>query len=261
MTKRIGIISEGVTDFKLLNEIVIKVLDLTKNCFQLCPICDKPGGWGNIWRYCNDNIYGLGVERFMRMTNSLDAIIISIDGDVSREKTLYCYNYGKPEIPFNIECNMTDNAYECYNLRNQFGRYIPCEYRADQHPLINNGNLDQRDIFIKSILRKWINKNEEADLSNIILTVPFDMIESWIVCALDGPSIDGIQVESYAGIFRNYIRRQSTYHGMRISTEKSDTEIKKAFFDRFVLDTVSNWNMVTSECRYAQLFHNALLAL
>lgn len=89
MSKKIGIVSEGVSDFRVLNHIITRYLkdkDLwvlplnpkqTKNGKQ-----DGPGGWGLVIKYLEDKEKKLIVEA---LKEDFEYIVVQIDSDVCEE--------------------------------------------------------------------------------------------------------------------------------------------------------------------------------
>jgi hypothetical protein len=89
MSKNIGIVCEGPTDYVLLKGIVDQITGEDNQYVLLQPEDNLTGeygnGWKGVWKWCADHVEIL--EKFMKdIIPQLDLIIIQMDGDVARKR-------------------------------------------------------------------------------------------------------------------------------------------------------------------------------
>ena len=259
---QIGIICEGTSDYEVLNEIICNKLCKRENCLPLQPPQSSysPGGWGNVWKYCIEKIGPIGFFEYLKSAGrKLDALVVALDGDCTREKTLYCDVFGKPLTLSNIECLNNPNAHECYKARSSQENYVRCEYNCPEHPQIEDSCIDDRDMFLSESIKHWLGLSCEEKPKELILAIPIDSIENWIVCALDGEIIGGIKIEDFTDIFRKHIKSQPQYHG--ISTANDDLLIKNKIAKRFAVEVCHNWGTIARACKQSKRFEDQLFAI
>ncbi len=93
MSKVIGIVSEGPTDYLVLKAVIDKITDETNRYLSLQPERDMLGrfgnGWKGVWRWCEETEE---INTLMKAVQpQIDAIVIQMDGDVIREeKEIHC---------------------------------------------------------------------------------------------------------------------------------------------------------------------------
>ena len=244
----IGIIAEGVTDFKLLNELVCTLLDKNNECHLLQPTQHYyEDGWYGVIRFCKEEIAKVGFFSFLEqvVSNPFHALIIALDGDQYCEKTLYCA--AEQEVP----CGKFRSTHDCYSFRTIADEYARCPF-----PISNIAAaypINERASRMEKLILQWCQLQEKP--SPLIIVIPCEMIETWIVSALDGPLIDGKPVEEYPHIYDNYICRDTIYHNWPTNYGK------ESFFDKFNPITIERWVDVCNFCSQAQKFDSELKKL
>ena len=246
----IGVVSEGATDYTLINEIVCSILDKDENCLKLQPIQNgKEPGWYGVVRFCREEIQPRGIDVFLNKVGSLPihAVIVLVDGDQYVESTLYC---AANDTRY---CTKFQSLNSCYTFRTIGGGYsrcvdVPEKVKVDALPIC------RRVSAMRGLVLKWCGLKH--DDPKLIISIPCDMIESWIVASLEtGDQIDGRPIEEYPHIFSDYICANSSYYGWQTNLGK------ESFFKQFTNKVVENWDQVRQRCPQAHRFHNDLLSL
>lgn len=240
----IGIISEGITDFELLNELICTILNKQRDCKPLQPTnyssCD---GWSGVWDFCKNAVSAIGIDKYCNAVfPNLDLLVVALDGDVTRNGDVYCslYNYYS-----NCMYGSNGNPLECHISRSKLSPYTKCCYPTSS--LLPNLPIADRRAFLENVILKWL--DVPAIPNTLIIVIPFDMIESWIVCAKSGHEINGIQIEEFIDPYKNYLQNQFDYFNWKPSLEG-----KVSLFRKFKNDVVSNWDIVKKHCYSANLF-------
>jgi len=177
MSKKIGIVSEGVSDFRVLRHIITRYLkdqDLwvlplnpkqTKDGKQ-----DGPGGWGLVIKYLEDKEKKLIVEA---QKEDFEFIIVQIDTDV-------CEEYGVTHDLSDIETFWLNI---CDNLSNR----IPEDF--DKSKLIFAICIDEIECWLIPFVD--INKTNCEKTSNCINIVNKDIKGKGLFIDADNKNSDG----------------------------------------------------------------------
>ena len=230
MSKVIGIVSEGPTDYLVLKAVIDRITGESNRYLSLQPERDMLGrfgnGWKGVWRWCKEteSVYTL----MKAIQPQIDAIVIQMDGDVIRkEKEAHCLcdatvceNKGKV---FPLYCDK--HGAECPVI-------IPCE----SHENGIEARMEHGEELLKSALGA-------EDMSRIAITIPCDSTDTWVVAAYD--DMDGI--ETREDPWRTIIAKKKSYHGIRVRGDKKNVLTYSIFGDR----VAENWNEVTQKCRSA----------
>ncbi len=88
------------------------------------------------------------------------------------------------------------------------------------------------------------------DKSRIIITIPCDSTDAWIVAAYD----DFENIEKIEDPWRNIIAKRKYYHDVRVRGDKKSIST----YNVFVENVVDNWNLVTEKCYSAKLFEQEI---
>ena len=132
MSKVIGIVSEGPTDYLVLKAAIDTITGESNRYLSLQPERDMIGrfgnGWKGVWRWCKETE---SVNVLMKeIQPQIDAIVIQMDGDVIRkEKEAHCL------------CDTTS----CENKGKVFPLY--CDKHVSECPVMEKSN---------SGIRAWI---------------------------------------------------------------------------------------------------------
>ena len=135
---------------------------------------------------------------------------------------------------------------------------MKCEYTDKEHSIIADDEIDARDSFLNKTVLKWLNI-EGARPSSLVIAIPIDSIENWVVCALDGSNVEGKHVEKYVDIFHGFIMKSSTYHGL--NTTRSELATKQNIAAKFKGDVCRKWGCISRECKQARKFEDQLFAI
>lgn len=246
----IGVVSEGATDYSLINEIVCMILDKDENCLKLQPVQNgiKPG-WYGVIRFCREEIRSRGLIGFLNKVNShpIHAVIVLVDGDQYDESTLYC---AANDTRY---CTKFQSLNSCYSFRTIGGGYSRC-IDVPEKEKVSALPIAKRVATMRGLVLKWCGLSH--DDPKLIISIPCDMIESWIVASIEsGDQIDGKPIEEYPHIYDEYICANSYYNGWPTNLGK------ESFFNRFTNEVVNHWDQVRQRCPQADKFHNDLLAL
>ena len=84
-----------------------------------------------------------------------------------------------------------------------------------------------------------------SDKSRIIISIPCDSTDAWIVAAYD----DFDNIEKIEDPWRNVIAKGKYYHNVRVRGEKKSINT----YSIFVEHLASNWDLVTEKCYSAKL--------
>ena len=170
-------------------------------------------------------------NRFLALQPKIDVIIIQMDGDVVRkEKEVHC------------QCDSTDCEEKgkvfslyCQKAKEGCGVVLPCQDHLDCiDDTMNHGN---------KVLRKALDISEN---SRIIITIPCDSTDAWIVAAYD----DYENVEQIIDPWKNIIAKSKYYHDVRVRGDKKNTVTYSAFMP----ELSERWKIVANKCKSAKLF-------
>lgn len=233
MSKVIGIAAEGPTDYLVLKTVIDKITGEDNRFLALQPEPDMMGrygnGWKGVWKWCKENS---SLEKIMdEIQPRIDVIIIQMDGDVVRkEKEVHC------------QCDSTDCEEKgkvfplyCQKAREGCGAVLPCQDHLDCiDDTMNHGN---------KVLREALDISEN---SRIIITIPCDSTDAWIVAAYD----DYENVEQIIDPWKNIIAKGKYYHDVRVRGDKKNTVTYSAFMPGLS----ERWKIVANKCKSAKLF-------
>lgn len=238
MSKVIGIVSEGPTDYLVLKSVIDKITGEENKYLALQPEADMMGrygnGWKGVWKWCKETA---PLDVIMdSIQPRIDIVVIQMDGDVFRkEKEVHCQCVS-------TECIEKGKVFPLYCENVVEGMCpieIPCISHADGiEETINHG---------KRVLDETINV---LDKSRIIIAIPCDSTDAWIVAAYD----DFENVEKIEDPWRSVIAKRKYYHDVRVRGDKKSINT----YSIFVEHLVDNWNLVTEKCRSAKLLEQEI---
>ena len=229
----IGIVSEGQTDYLVLKKVIDKITGDNNQYRHLQPETDMTGrfgnGWKGVWKWCREmpplDVLMDGIQP------RIDIIIIQMDGDVIRkEREIHC------------ACSST----VCEDKGNQFPIYchkavmrkcpvaIPCPNHST--------TIDDMIAHGKNILSQTIGT---MDKNRIIITIPCDSTDAWIVASYDEFS----DIEKIEDPWRNIIARGKFYHDIRIRGDKKSVST----YSVLAAHLEQNWELVKDKCLSAKL--------
>lgn len=219
MSKNIGIVCEGPTDYIILKGIVDQITGEDNQYIQLQPEDDLTGeygnGWKGVWKWCTDHV-GI-LEKFMKdIEPQLDMIIVQMDGDVARkEKEVHC------------QCGTTVceskgkvNPLECMRLKSSD---CPIELPCMSHEVSVEGYIGH----LTTLIASWLNQK-----NGICIVIPCDSTDPWA----------------------NIISKGKAYHGIRIPGHKK----RLLVYRQFVAKVCNSWEEVKNLCISAARFEEEI---
>lgn len=239
MRKRIGIVSEGPTDYLVLKTIIDKITGEDNQYLPLQPEPDMMGrygtGWKGVWKWCKEMV---PLELLMDgIQPKIDMIVVQMDGDVVRkEKEIHCW------CDSAVCENKKNNEFPLY-CKDAVERKCPIELPCFSHSndivdIISHG---------KNVLATTMG---EVDKSRIVITIPCDSTDTWIVAAYD----DFDDVEQIEDPWRNIIAKGKYYHNVRVRGEKKNISTYKVFTEHLV----DNWDTVVNKCVSAKYLEHEI---
>ncbi len=240
MKKRLGIVGEGPTDYLVLKCVIDKITGEENDYLRIQPEQNMMGeygnGWKGVWNWCEEN--GPSLDKLMKgIFPNIDMIVVQIDGDVARkEKEVHCNCE-------NIRCERRGIVFplRCENMKNNMCPVvIPC----NEHEYSPSGF---REHMIHR-LKQWLNM--ESECQNIILTVPCDSTDAWIVAAFE--QMDGI--EYIENPWETIISKKKDYHGIRVPGHKKNHRV----YQQFMVVLEEKWKQVVELCDSAKEFEMAI---
>ena len=230
MSKVIGIVSEGPTDYLVLKAVIDKITGETNRYLSLQPERDMLGrfgnGWKGVWRWCEETE---SVNTLMKEVQpQIDAIVIQMDGDVVRkEKEVHC-------LCDTTVCKTKGTIFPLYCDKK--GRECSVEIPCKDHKNGVSGIMKHGEKILSSALKA-------EDISNIAIAIPCDSTDAWVVAAYD--DID--DVETHEDPWRTIIAKKKDYHGIRVRGDKKNVLTYKTFSDK----VAECWDEVTQKCMSA----------
>jgi hypothetical protein len=239
MSKNIGIVCEGPTDYVLLKGIVDQITGEDNHYVPLQPEDNLTGeygnGWKGVWKWCADHAEIL--EKFMKdIIPQLDLIIIQMDGDVARkEKEVHC-------LCDTTKCERkgTVNPLECDMVKNN---ECPVEIPCASH----NESSEEYVEHLSGLIFSCLKKTDE-----ICIVIPCDSTDTWVAAAYDKMT----DVEKIEDPWNNIISKKKEYHDIRIPGHKKRVSI----YRQFVGKVCEEWDDVRKLCISAELFERNLKA-
>lgn len=240
MSKSIGIVCEGPTDYILLKRIVDQITREENEYMQLQPEDNLTGeygnGWKGVWKWCIDNRAIKG--DFMKdIIPKLDLLIVQMDGDVARkEKEIHC-------LCRTTVCELKNkqNSLECTKIKSG---ECPVELPCTAHVASVEGYIEHLTYLITS----WLNQQ-----NGVCIVIPCDSTDTWVVAAYDKLR----DIEQIEDPWANIISRGKTYHDIRIPGHKK----RLAIYRQFATEVCNNWEDIKRVCRSAKQFEDNIKAI
>ncbi len=238
MSKIIGIVSEGPTDYLVLKTIIDKITKQENRYLHLQPEADMMSRYGNGWKgvlkWCKDTA---PLELIMdNIQPRIDIVVIQMDGDVIRkEKEVHC------QCASTI-CNIKGTTFPLY-CEKATARKCPIEIPCKNHSYEISDMIHHGTYVL----------NETITVSNrnrIIITIPCDSTDSWIVAAYD----DFDNIEKIEDPWKNIIARGKYYHDIRVRGDKKSINTYSIFTEHLA----NNWDLVTKKCISAKLLEQEI---
>lgn len=236
MKKCIGLICEGPTDRIVLRAVINHISQEENNFRFIQPEQDCLGrygnGWKGVWKWCEKS-RKLIPQLLNDIVPRMDALVIHIDGDVSRkEKEAHCWC---DKVP--CKFRNTSSPIDCIKISKG---ECPVELPCPAHPDTPNGNRIHLDGMIRQL------SETENERTRIMTMIPCDSTEAWVVSAFN----DSEHPEEIKDPWNTIISRSKEYHGIRIRGDKKSSKIYKEFAP--VLE--NNWFRVVKQCESAADF-------
>lgn len=233
MSKVIGIVSEGPTDYLVLKMIIDKITGEENRYLSLQPEADMKGrygnGWKGVWKWCKETA---PLEVIMdSIQPRIDIVVIQMDGDVVRkEKEVHC-------LCDSTVCDEKGKDFPLY-CKKAIERICPVDIPRQSHSYEINDVIN----YGKYVLDEAISISNK---SRIIITIPCDSTDAWIVAAYD----DFEDIEKIENPWRSIIAKRKYYHDVRVRGEKKSISTYNIFAEHLV----DNWNLVKEKCYSAKL--------
>ncbi len=239
----IGIVCEGDRDYDMICATITQFMGQAYHFIWIQPNPEFGtqfgNGWKGVWRWCETQSDSL--NEYMRgITPQIDVLIIQMDADVARaEKEAYCTKVivacpaQKIEHPLN--CPIAIN-HQCIQA-------LPPNSVCD-------GSVQGRVNYLTGILSELINNKDNLP---VVITIPCDSTDSWILAAFEEPYPNIEAVNSPWDI----ITHSKTYHGIRIPGKKKS----KRPYEKLIKQVCENWKTVTEKCPQSKLFEENVRAL
>lgn len=240
MSKNIGIVCEGPTDYIILKGIVDRITGEDNQYIQLQPEDNLTGeygnGWKGVWKWCIDHAQIL--EKFMKdIIPQLDMLIVQMDGDVARkEKEVHCLCSTTV-----CEWKGTVNPLECVRLKS---KDCPIELPCMSHEKSADGYINH----LTALIDSWLNQKND-----ICIVIPCDSTDAWVAAAYDKLA----DVEMVEDPWTNIISKGKAYHGIRIPGHKK----RLLVYRQFVPEVCNNWEEVKKLCISAVRFEEKIKIL
>lgn len=240
MSKHIGIVCEGPTDYILLKGIVDHITETDNQYVPLQPEEDLSGkygnGWKGVWKWCTD--HGEILDEYRTdVSPRLDLIIIQMDGDVARkEKEIHC-TCEKTLCQWKGLCH----PLECSYLKNEA---CPVRIPCAAHAATVEGYIDH---LTKQIIL-WLKQKE-----GICVVIPCDSTDAWVAAAYETLE----EPERIEDPWKHVISKGKSFHGIRIPGHKKSGIV----YRQFVQHVCSNWENVRKCCLSARIFEEHIRVL
>ncbi len=238
MSKVIGIVSEGPTDYLVLRLVIDKITGEENRYLPLQPETDMMGrygnGWKGVWKWCKETA---PLDVIMdSIQPRIDIVVIQMDGDVIRkEKEVHC-------LCESTACGEKGKKFPLYCENSVVGMCpieIPCHSHSSEiEDVIKHG---------KQVLDETINM---SDKSRVVVTIPCDSTDTWIIAAYN----DFENVEKIEDPWRSIIAKRKYYHDVRVRGEKKSIST----YSVFAKHIVDNWDLVTGKCYSAKLLEQEI---
>lgn len=240
MKKRIGIVGEGPTDYLVLRCMIDKITGEENDYLRIQPEPNALGqygnGWKGVWNWCVST--GPYFDKIIQgIVPKIDMIVIQMDGDVARkEREIHC------QCESTI-CDYKGNVFPlaCELLKENL---CPISLPCPDHEDSPNGYRRH----INDSVLSWLGVC--ADRKDIIITVPCDSTDAWIVAAFD--AIDDI--ENIKNPWESVISKKKEYHGVRIPGHKKNNRVYQQLLP--VLE--DKWKQVIDLCDSAKIFEKSI---
>ncbi len=234
--KTIGFVCEGPRDVELLSAVLRRILQEDINPLFLQPEDNLQGGFGNgwkgVWRWCEKE--GWNLDKLMNgVSPKMDALIIQMDGDVSRKEK-------EPHCRCGDICEDAGNVHPlaCRKVKeNCCPIILPC-----------GGHESGAPGYVRH-LTGFLSQFFQPD-SMPIFVIPCDSTDAWIVAAFDAIE----DTEHIANPWESVISVGKNYHGIRIHRHKK----LKAEYAKLISMVCENWERVTAICSQAMAFEQAI---
>lgn len=237
MSKNIGIVCEGPTDYLLLKGIVDKITGDDNRYMLLQPEADLTGiygnGWKGVWKWCND--HGRIIKSYMKdVTPCMDFLIVQLDGDVARkEREVHCLCKSTVCDSKNIV-----NPLECEKIKQNL---CPVKLPCASHDISIKGYMDH----LIELAVSWLSESDD-----ICVAIPCDSTDAWVAAAYDQMK----NIEQVEDPWMNIISRGKEYHGIRVPGHKKSVTVYRQFVD----EVCQQWEKVKRLCVSARKFEEGI---
>ena len=239
MSKVIGVVCEGPTDYEAIKRVVDMVTQDDNEFLRLQPEESLEGqfgnGWKGVWKWCEN--YGSILHDYMwKAIPQIECLIVQMDGDVSRcEKEVHCTCAAT-----SCACSGTVHPLSCQICKD--GK-CPVSLPCSGH---ETGGYAE---CLSGLIKKWLCLSAES--SPVIITVPCDSIDTWVAVSY-GDLTE--KCEQHPNPWGSIIARGAYYHSIRIQGGRKRVPIYEIFSDNICRE----WITVKSCCLQAQVFESAI---
>ena len=239
--KTIGVVCEGDRDYEMITETITHFMNEEYHYYWLQPNpefgTENGNGWKGVWRWCISHSGNLG--KYMRgITPAIDLIIVQMDADVARcEPEVYCHN-----IDISCPGQGHEDLLNCRIAKNNGCKQpLPPNSACD-------GTIQSRVVYLKSIIGGELCIQ---DGDPVVITIPCDSTDSWVVAAFED---DSIEPETMDSPWDNLIAKKKDYHGIRVPGRRKGKKPYAAMIEK----VCDNWERVKQRCTQAYDFEESV---
>lgn len=190
-------------------------------------------GWKGVWHWCLSQTGQL--DRYMTgISPPIDLLIVQMDADVARcENEAYCF-----EVNIGCSGQGIEDPLNC-----SIAKVQGCTQSLPPNSVCN-GSPESLVEYLTACISKALCLQQR---SPVVITIPCDSTDSWIVAAFDD---DVPAPESICSPWETIISRRKDYHDIRIPNRKKG----RIPYSKMILQVCSNWGKVKNKCPQAAHF-------
>jgi len=243
MKHTVGLVCEGPRDVDLIEKLIDSFLPEDEIDYRLYQpeqslLSANYNGWKGVIRWCRRD-YNNIVKNNSALHQPIDLLVIHMDGDVSRDeqnKQVHC-TCGDYDCPARVKCTVNGQVRmeDCCEIACSLP--FPCEN--------HEGTIPEK--YVTHLNNLLDNTLGETKTIPIVITVPCDSTDSWIVAAYE---TEDMSYEEIVNPWDSIIARKKDYHGIRIPGRKKTGHV----YEQLNKIVVQNWDIVKEKCPQADRF-------
>lgn len=238
--KTIGIVCEGPRDYDMISSVILQIVG-QEVAFRLLQPDSELGaelgaGWKGVLHWCETYSADLLSSLLRDVRPTIDLLIVQIDADVARrEKEVYCYR---------VDLGCKDARQQPLNC--SIAKEGACPQQLPPNPLCD-GSIQGRVDYLSQLIDSLLKPGSET----VVITVPSDSTDAWILAAYEDEMQDVESIDSPWDI----ISSKKEYHGVRIPSHSKN----KRQYGKLIEKVCQNWSVVTQKCAQAKLFEELVM--